>query len=1034
MRLDEHFLVSPTIIKSRSSEASEALKVSKIPSKETLPDGVLCRVSYPICNIGEKNANNRVYEKAVWDKVLIQDDLKRKLKNRSLFGHAEHPEQTQSNLEKTCHVIFEMWQDNGVVWQTLDILDTPTGRIVDCCLRAGCKVGMSTRAEGDLEEAEDDNGAYQKVVVESYSYETTDFTADPSVASALPHNVKFKVVSEIKKVSEMDNITNSEKEFAYRILESIKCENKGGHCEVYGMDKKKKYQVNDIMRITKEALQNQKVSIQERNKDVWISSLQFDDVNTIEAKVVKIDEKSISLNVVDTDGTDVAVIVDGETNVNIDQTGIITVVPGQVEVPEPIEPVEELPDSDNTGLGMSAIDNEPAPDMVPEAKGIPATDSPHIEDDYWYDKKGNKAKVLDAHGMDIVVKLETGSRVVMKEKDFLDKYSRNEAKIKVPESISDEEVSSERGDEIKKEFSNLLSKNMSSSDALAKVAKDNNVSWSVVEELVGLSEAKKKKPAVGDKIKMLEDGEHKDKEGIITSIDENTIGISLDGGVDVLIEDPSTISITTVQPPTEPDTTDIDVPIEAPADESPCPDEEAPDRMEDLAPDDDMDEKIPAEDGISDKLQSGNLLQDKDGTAWIVQSADDGALTVTQPGEPGSEKRIPWDEADSYGFVKLSESKINEAASVVYQDDGWYVISSDGKVLGGPYNNRAKANQRLRDIGFWKSNESVDEGRGEEVYQEALVFVKGEIEKQMSVDHSFNELSIRDSLTDKFGVTTDEAEEIVIRAAGPEELDLGDIPNFESASESINIVKDLRVKEAATRAERDKAIELLEEFEDKSQVNKGKVFEVKILVKKINETLRIKEIEEAIILSKLEEKAKFVSDLTKQVNEQKDIVNKTKKEMTESVLNSVTHASNLRKSVSVTEKKQVKVLKTLKGKHAQDLLEAEKKYHEEVSKAVSEAEEAVKNIVTKEFVKRFVDIRLSESNLTIDDNSRALLEGCKSFDEAEELLEDVVDASRRNALHSKSVRSIKVVQHKVINEETTEAERSVGIAFEGMGT
>jgi len=117
-------------------------------SPDKLPESVLCRVTYPICNIGKRNANNRVYEKAVWERVLQNKDIQEKIRNRALFGHAEHPEQTQSDLQLTSHVIHKMWIDEnrGQVFQTMDVLDTPTGRIVDALLRANCQVGFHCRS------------------------------------------------------------------------------------------------------------------------------------------------------------------------------------------------------------------------------------------------------------------------------------------------------------------------------------------------------------------------------------------------------------------------------------------------------------------------------------------------------------------------------------------------------------------------------------------------------------------------------------------------------------------------------------------------------------------------------------------------------------------------------------------------------------------------------------------------------------------------------------------------------------------------
>jgi hypothetical protein len=51
-----------------------------------LPEAVLCRVVYPVCNIGELNANNRMYEREVWDNVLADEAICAKMQGRTLFG------------------------------------------------------------------------------------------------------------------------------------------------------------------------------------------------------------------------------------------------------------------------------------------------------------------------------------------------------------------------------------------------------------------------------------------------------------------------------------------------------------------------------------------------------------------------------------------------------------------------------------------------------------------------------------------------------------------------------------------------------------------------------------------------------------------------------------------------------------------------------------------------------------------------------------------------------------------------------------
>lgn len=201
-----------------------------------LPSGVLCRGVWPICNVGVLNQNNRMYERDVFEKVIADDSIKEKMENRTLFGQAEHPEKTQSDLQLTSHIITNTFFDSvneadkqiEKVFQEIDVLDTPCGRIINTLIEAGCQVGVSTRAEGDLEEKEGEDGEkYQNVVPEAYGYVTTDYTADPSTFNVAPVSIESTLVKDVvKAVHEKEVKDRVSKEFAVKILEG--CKSEGG--------------------------------------------------------------------------------------------------------------------------------------------------------------------------------------------------------------------------------------------------------------------------------------------------------------------------------------------------------------------------------------------------------------------------------------------------------------------------------------------------------------------------------------------------------------------------------------------------------------------------------------------------------------------------------------------------------------------------------------------------------------------------------------------------------------------------------------
>ena len=206
-----------TVLKDNINEAYTIVEAND----GELPQGVLMRVVHPICSIGQPNRNNRVYERALWDNVLSNEEVNEKMENRRLFGLAEHPDTSQGTLEKVSHVITKTWIDesDNRVYQEIDLLDTPYGRIIETLLKADCGVGVSTRADGELEEVvNEDKSTYNRVVSESFSYISTDYTIDPSTFNVLPVSVKQNMANTVNTALRNEKI---DKGFATAILESV---------------------------------------------------------------------------------------------------------------------------------------------------------------------------------------------------------------------------------------------------------------------------------------------------------------------------------------------------------------------------------------------------------------------------------------------------------------------------------------------------------------------------------------------------------------------------------------------------------------------------------------------------------------------------------------------------------------------------------------------------------------------------------------------------------------------------------------------
>jgi Prohead core protein serine protease len=132
----------------------------------------------------EKNANNRIYPKALFDRCLNEESWMNRIRENSVVGMLEHPEDGITRLTgPISHIVTKAWdKGNGEIWGEATVLNTPDGRKAGALLEAGVPVGISSRGEGEVEEAMHEG--VQRVIPESFTLITWDFVADNSVPGA----------------------------------------------------------------------------------------------------------------------------------------------------------------------------------------------------------------------------------------------------------------------------------------------------------------------------------------------------------------------------------------------------------------------------------------------------------------------------------------------------------------------------------------------------------------------------------------------------------------------------------------------------------------------------------------------------------------------------------------------------------------------------------------------------------------------------------------------------------------------------------
>jgi hypothetical protein len=131
------------------------------------------------------NKNNRIYPKKI-----LEAEIKRLSKIISeegyLTGELDHPNTPTINLKNAANKLTKVWMEGNKVYGEFAVMDTHAGRIVKDLIKEGIKVGVSSRATGNLIPLQE--GKYQ--VGDNLRIKCWDFVADPSFSSAIPEMVQ----------------------------------------------------------------------------------------------------------------------------------------------------------------------------------------------------------------------------------------------------------------------------------------------------------------------------------------------------------------------------------------------------------------------------------------------------------------------------------------------------------------------------------------------------------------------------------------------------------------------------------------------------------------------------------------------------------------------------------------------------------------------------------------------------------------------------------------------------------------------------
>jgi hypothetical protein len=136
------------------------------------------------------NQNGRVYPLSILERE-VRNYQKFIRENRAL-GECDHPDSSVVELKKVSHIIREAYMEGNVCYGTVEILETPMGKILQSLVESGVTLGISSRGVGSTKRDGD-----SQVVQDDFQLICWDFVAEPSTPGAF-------MMAEGKRISEKD--------------------------------------------------------------------------------------------------------------------------------------------------------------------------------------------------------------------------------------------------------------------------------------------------------------------------------------------------------------------------------------------------------------------------------------------------------------------------------------------------------------------------------------------------------------------------------------------------------------------------------------------------------------------------------------------------------------------------------------------------------------------------------------------------------------------------------------------------------------
>jgi len=146
------------------------LKESKEKYGKVMLSGIIQRAN-------TLNQNGRIYPKSILEREIM--NYQKLIKENRALGECDHPDSSVVELKNVSHIVREARMEGDDVYGTIEILDTPSGKIIQSLIESEITLGISSRGVGSTTSKGD-----SQVVQDDFQLICFDMVSEPSTPGA----------------------------------------------------------------------------------------------------------------------------------------------------------------------------------------------------------------------------------------------------------------------------------------------------------------------------------------------------------------------------------------------------------------------------------------------------------------------------------------------------------------------------------------------------------------------------------------------------------------------------------------------------------------------------------------------------------------------------------------------------------------------------------------------------------------------------------------------------------------------------------